>query len=383
MAVYMDYNATTPLDPRVRDTMTPWLEEKFGNASSREYEWGWEAAEAIELARRDVSDFAGAVSHEVVFLSGATEALNTVLRSYVGFEGWSHKKIITCATEHDAVLAPAAYLCRNSGVELEILPVDSVGRIDLARLEQALRLRRGALMVAMFANNEIGTVHPVADIAAIVHAADGTLLCDATQAFGKLPLDLTQLDADFVTLSAHKICGPKGVGALLVKRDPGTPLEPLIMGGGQERGGRGGTLNVPAIVGFGEACRIAGLERATEAQRVGELRDYLEDAIFSRVDRTWGNGNRADRLKGTSNIGFSGVNARTLIRDMHDIAVSTRSACSSGDDAPSHVLRAIGLSDDDAASCIRFSLGRFTTRAQVEYAVEKVIRSVHRLRTLA
>lgn len=320
-------------------------------------------------------------SGEVVFVSGATEALNTVIRGYVGFDGWASKKIVTCPTEHDAVLAPCRYLCDRTGVALEILPVDDVGRVDLADLSASLAAAPGALVALMAANNEIGTLHPMRDIADVVHAAGGLFLCDTTQAVGKLPLDLRAEGIDFATVSAHKVYGPKGVGALVTgSAGAESAIEPLIRGGGQERGMRGGTLNVPGIVGLGEACRLAGECLDDDVRRMRTLRDRLEDGITAQLTETWVNGDRSNRLCNTSSLGFKGVDARTLIRDMHDVAVSTRSACSSARSGPSHVLKAIGLGEEDAYSCVRFSLGRFTTEDEIDYAIEKVVVSVHRLR---
>ncbi|HEY0035517.1 MAG TPA: cysteine desulfurase family protein [Longimicrobium sp.] len=381
MAVYLDHNATTPLDPRIRAALEPWAGQRFGNSSSRDHRWGWDAAEAVEAARAQVAEALNAPVDGVTFTSGATEALNTVIRGYVGFDGWAGKKIVTCATEHEAVLAPCRYLCERTCVALEILPVDEAGRVDLDRLRASLAGAPGALVALMAANNETGTLHPLREIADVVHAAEGIFLSDTTQAVGKLPLDLRAAGADFATVSAHKVYGPKGVGALMdcsgARRGP---IEPLILGGGQERGVRGGTLNVPGIVGLGEACRLVQECLDEDIQRMQTLRDRLEHGILSRVDETWVNGDPSSRLCNTSNVGFRGVDARVLIRDMHDVAVSTRSACSSGHSGPSHVLKAMGLSDDDAYSCVRFSLGRFTTEDEIDYAIEKVVISARKLR---
>lgn len=380
MTVYLDHNATTPLDRRVRQAAEPWLSEHWGNPSSREHRWGWDAADGIEEARNAVRHSVGDCLQQVTFVSGSTEALNTVLRSYVGLGKRSEKWIVTCATEHDAVLAPSRYLAQRANINLLILPVDRLGHLDTSVLAVALERVAGALVVVMAANNEIGTVHPTRRIAEVAHAAGCAFLCDTTQAFGKLEVSLSAGGMDFATISAHKIHGPKGVGALLVRRGLEQELEPLILGGGQEHGRRGGTLNVPGIVGFGEACRLVEENLKEETMRIGLLRDRLEDGIFSQVPRTWVNGDRANRLCNTTNIGFKGVDARTMIRDMHDVAVSTRSACSSGNSGPSHVLKAIGLSDEDAYSCIRFSIGRFTTQEEIDYAIGKVVTSAHKLR---
>jgi cysteine desulfurase len=316
----------------------------------------------------------------LTFVCGATEALNTVLRGYIGFAGWNRKKVVTCTTEHEAVLAPIQHLQRHTGVAVEVLSVDASGRLDVESVRSAVD-RPGVLLAIMQANNEIGTVHPIGRIADVVHAAGGYLLCDTTQAFGKMPVDVRAMGIDVAVMSAHKIYGPKGVGALLRGSDA-FPLEPLILGGGQERGLRGGTLNVPGIVGLGEACRILESQLDADIALMTRLRNRLEDTILADVPDTWVNGDRQQRLCNTTNIGFKAVDARTLIRDMHDIAVSTRSACSSGNGGPSHVLKAIGLSDEDAYSCIRFSVGRFTTDEEIDYAISKVVTSVHKLRSL-
>jgi cysteine desulfurase len=383
ITAYLDCNATTPLAARVREVMEPWLGGQFGNASSRDHKLGWAASEAVERSRSAVAAAVGFGGGEVMFMSGATEALNTVLRSYVGYGNCGSKKLVICATEHAAVLTTSVFLCEKTGVDLEILPVDRLGHVSIEGLSAVLEGTRGALVAIMAANHEIGTVHKVGMISEIVHAANGLLLCDTTQAIGKCTLEFWADKMDYSVVSAHKIYGPKGAGALLSYSDESTSrLEPLILGGGQERGRRGGTCNIPGIVGLSEACRLVTECRESDAQRVSSLRDRLEDGILTQLSDTWINGDRAARLCNTSNIGFMDIDARALIRDMHDIAVSTRSACSSGDTGPSHVLKAIGLSDEDASSCIRFSLGRFTTDTEIDYAIEKVVGSVHKLRRL-
>ncbi|CAL1241966.1 cysteine desulfurase family protein [Candidatus Methylocalor cossyra] len=382
MPVYLDHNATTPVDPRVRDAMQPWLTDRYGNPSSRDHALGWDAEEAVAEARAVVAGLVQGQAGELIFTSGATEGLNTALRSFVGYRDWDRKRIITCATEHDAVLAPCRRLAELTGVEVQVLPVDGLGHVDLDRLEAVLGASDKATLVAiMAANNETGTLHPVRKIAEVVHAAGAVFLCDITQAVGKVAVNLHEEGIDLAAFSAHKVYGPKGVGALFVRGGVSqTRLEPLILGGGQEQGFRGETLNVPGIVGFGEACRIAQNGWQGEAERVGRLRDRLEQTLLAELPDTWVNGDRENCIPNTTNIGFAGIDARTLIRDMHDIAVSTRSACSSGSSGPSHVLKALGLSDDEAQACIRFSLGRFSTLDDVDYAVANIMASVHRLR---
>ena len=376
---YLDCNATTREAPDVRAAVRRAQADVWGNASSRDHSVGWEAAHAVEDARSLVADAFHRQPRQVAFTSGATESINTVVRSFVGYDGWDRKAIVTAAAEHDAVLAPARELAARTGVRLTILPVDAAGHVRLDHLTAALRASSQALVVLAAANSEIGTLYDLPEIVDVVQAARAVFLCDTTQAVGKHPVDLPAA-VDFATISAHKCYGPKGIGALLM-RDPaaGRP-EPLLFGGGQERGLRGGTLNVPGIVGMGEACRLVSECLDDDMARMQRLRDRLEDGIVAQLPNVWINGDRGNRLCNTSSMGFTAVDARALIRDMHDIAVSTRSACSSGDSGPSHVLKAIGLSDADAYSCIRFSLGRFTTLDEIDYAVGKVVASAHKLR---
>jgi cysteine desulfurase len=334
----------------------------------------------VEEARARVQRVVGSDGYDVTFVSGATEALCTVLRGYATSASCSRKKIITCATEHDAVLSTSRYLSSSMGVEVSTLAVDKRGNLDASDLRSALDGSTGALVVLMAANNEIGTMHRIREISELVHATGALFLCDTTQAFGKTHLSLREDGVDFATISSHKIHGLSGSGALVVRKELLDIFEPLIVGGGQERGRRGGTVNVPGIVGLGEACRLVLEHLPEDMERMGWLRDRLEDGIRSQFPDSWINGDQSSRLPNTSNIGFKGVDARTLIRDMHDIACSTRSACSSGNTGPSHVLKAIGLSDEDAYSCIRFSLGRFTTEEEIDYTINKVVTSVHKLR---
>jgi cysteine desulfurase len=381
MFVYLDCNATTPLDPRVTVVMQPWLGESFGNPSSRNHKWGWDAAEAIEDARAAVAEVINADSNEIIFTSGATEGLNAAIKGFAGYQNWQNKKIITCATEHDAVLAPCYQLAKATGIEVQVLGVDHRGHIDFQHLTASLITDKQTLVIFMAANNEIGTIHPLNEIAEMVHTAGAIFLCDLTQAVGKLPINVHDRGIDIAVFSAHKMYGPKGVGALFIRRGGSKiEFETLIVGGGQEHGLRGGTQNVPGIAGFGEACRIAQLEWTLEAERVEQLRNRLERTLIAELADVWINGDRENRITNTSNIGFADVNASILIRTMFDIAVSTRAACSSGHTGPSHVLKAIGLSDEKAYSSVRFSLGRFTTEDEVDYAVNKVIAAMYKLR---
>jgi cysteine desulfurase len=376
--VYLDYNATSPLDERVLRRIQPFLLDSFGNASSRDHAYGWDAFEAVEEARAQVAALINSRSGEIVFTSGATESINQALQG-VARRGW--RALVAAATEHEAVLETCRHIRNCLGAALELLPVDGAGGVDPTVWKRAVESAPRVLACLMSGNHETGVIPTIQRDTRTTQAASSLLFSDLTQAAGKIPIDVRAMGIDLAVFSAHKMCGPKGVGALFIRGgEPPIELEPLIRGGGQERGLRGGTLNVPGIVGFGEACRIALLELNVEAERVGRLRDRLENTLLSELPDIWINGDRANRLHNTSNIGFAGVNARTLISDMHDIAASTRSACSSSSQGPSHVLKAMGLTDEQAYSCIRFSLGRFTTEEEIDYAIQKVIASVTKLR---
>ncbi len=377
--IYLDHNSTTSLDRRVFEKMVPHFIHKWGNPSSRDHAFGWDAAEAVEDARGQVADLLGARPNEIILTGGATESINCALRDLVGSTDAKHA--ITSLTEHEAVLETCRLISARTGLGIDIQPVDRMGRVNPDAVAVQCKTGETAFVSLMLANNEIGTIHPIRQFAQAAHVAGAVFFSDLTQAAGKIPIDVRKLGLDLASFSAHKLYGPKGVGALFIRGgEPEIKLEPFIVGGGQERGLRAGTLNVPGIVGFGEACRIAKLEMAGDNARIGKLRDTLESALLAELPDIWINGDRENRLSNTSNIGFRGVDARTLIRDMHDIAVSTKSACSSGDPSPSHVLKAIGLTDDEAYSCIRFSLGRFTTEQEIGYAIGKVIASVKKLR---
>lgn len=373
--VCLDNNATTPVDPRVLERMLPFLSRAHGNPASRDHAFGWEAADAVEEARTHVAALINASPADIFVTSGATESANLTVKGL----SLSPNAVATFATEHEAVLGPCRQL---KGTAVRYLRIDREGRIGVEQLGALLEKEPCGLVALMLANNETGVIHPVREVARVARDAGALFFSDITQAAGKIPIDVRAMGIDLAAFSAHKMYGPKGVGALFVRGgEPKIELEPLIVGGGgQERGLRGGTLNVPAIVGFGEACHIAQLEMKDEAERVGKLRDKLEQALLAELPDIWIDGDRANRLYNTSNIGFAGVDARTLIRDMHDIAVSTRSACSSSSQGPSHVLKAMGLTDEQAYSCVRFSLGRFTTEEEIDYTIQKVIASVTKLR---
>ncbi|MDB5105342.1 MAG: aminotransferase class [Fibrobacteres bacterium] len=387
--LYLDHNATTPLDPRVLDAMLPWLRDKWGNASSRDHAYGWDARDAVEEARFQVAGLLNAGHHEIVFTSGATESIHIVLNGMfpphtypsgypdpggapgVSVGGGTDSGLALSAVEHEALLGAAGTL-KARGVPVDILGVDARGRLDPAALEGVLSARKPRLLALMAANNETGVTFPLAECAARAHAHGALFLTDAAQGLASISLDAAAQGFDFAALSAHKFYGPKGIGALYVRGGPAAiPLEPSLAGGGQEGGLRPGTLNVPAIVGFGEACRLALAERDGESARARGLRDRFEAELMARFPEVRVNGDREARLANTSNLLFPGADARTLIRGMHDVAASTRSACSSGASGPSHVLKAIGLADGDAYASIRFSLGRFTTAAEIDEAVAK------------
>lgn len=378
--IYLDYAATTPIDPRVREKMEPYLGADFGNPGSRDHRFGWDAAKAVEEARFHVAELIGATSAEIIFTSCATESINLAIKGLaIGHED-DKNHLVTTTVEHEAVLETCHQLAANSNVGIDYVPVDSAGRVDLDALGKHLRPGKTSLVCLMYANNELGTIYPIRQAAAHAHAAGALFFCDATQAVGKLPIDVRADGIDLLAFSAHKLCGPKGVGALYVRAgEPKISLQPLIAGGGQERGLRSGTLNVAGLVGLGEACRIAAAEMRADVIRVQGLRNRFEDNILAALPTAVINGRAAERLPSITNICFPKVDARTLIRDMHDVAVSTRSACSSDAATPSHVLKALGLSDDLAYSSLRISVGRFTTEAEIDEATSKLLRSVTKL----
>ncbi len=371
--VYLDNHATTPLDPRVLDAMMPYLTTKFGNAASRSHSFGWEAEKAVEDARKKVAALVGAEPREIVFTSGATESDNLAIKGVAEARGGGH--IVTAATEHKAVLDTCHALERR-GFEVTYLPVRQDGLVDLDALAEAITPRT-ILVSIMHANNEIGTVQPLEEIGQVCAERGVPFHTDAAQRPAKVSGGIA-----LMSLSAHKIYGPKGIGALYVRRKPRVPLAAQMDGGGHERGLRSGTLNVPAIVGFGEACAIAAREGAAESARVAGLRDRLEARLLS-VPGARVNGSRDHRLPNNLNISFPGVDSESLLMALPEVAISSGSACSSATLAPSHVLRAIGLPEDASRAAVRFGLGRFTTEDDVDYAAERVAQAVMRLRALS
>lgn len=381
LPIYMDNLATTPVDPRVIEAMLPYLTDHFGNAASKTHAFGWKAAEAVERGRAQVASLIGArSSREIIFTSGATEANNLAIKGVAEFQD-KGKHLVTCVTEHKSVLDCCRGL-EERGYQVTYLPVDEWGHIDVEQLRAALRPET-ILISIMAANNEIGTIQPLQEIGALAKERGILWHCDAAQAVGKIDLDVEELGVDLLSISGHKIYAAKGTGALYVRsRRPRVRLQAQIEGGGQERGLRSGTLNVPGIVGLGNACELCR-EGKEERERVTGLRDRLEEEIASRLDGTRLNGHSCARLPGCLNMSFSGVDGAELLMAFRDVALSSGAACSSGDSAPSHVLKAIGVPDELARASLRFGLGRFNNCEEVNYVVERVVGEVKGLRGLA
>lgn len=381
LPVYMDNHATTRVDPRVVQAMLPWFTEKFGNAASVSHSIGREAADAVESARAQVAGLLNTQSRCVVFTSGATEADNLALKGVLQAAG-SEGHLVTNAAEHRAVLDPAARLERR-GYEVTILPVDRDARVDPSAVAAALRPDT-RLVSVMLANNEVGSINRIAEIAAVCRNRGVLLHVDAAQAAGRTPVDVAELGVDLLSLSAHKVYGPKGVGALWIRRDGRrVQFESQIDGGGHERGLRSGTLPVPLIVGFGAACDIAGDSLQAESEQLGRLRDKLWDGLCENLDGIQLNGHPRQRLTGNLNVSFEGVDGDALMTGLKDLAVSSGSACTSANPEPSHVLRAMGLGDALTRASLRFGLGRFNTEEEVDFAIGYVTDAVRRLRKLA
>ena len=378
--IYLDNLATTRVDPRVVDAMLPYFAEHFGNAASKTHAFGWTAAEAVEQARSEVASLIGAATaKEVVFTSGATEANNLALKGVAAVYGARGNHIITSAIEHKAVLDCCRGL-QSHGYEVTCLPVDHYGMVDLKQLRETITPRT-ILVSIMAANNEIGTVQPLAEIGALTKENGILWHCDAAQAVGKIELNVEELGVDLLSLSAHKIYGPKGVGALYVRgRRPRVRLQPQLEGGGQERGLRSGTQNVPGIVGLGKACQLCWQHLECEGHRLGALRQRLHHGLVSRIGGVHLNGHPYQRLPGNLNLSFTQTDGAALVAALRDIALSSGAACTSGSTKPSHVLQAIGLEDDLAFASLRLGLGRFNTEEEIDYVVERVAMEVNRLR---
>jgi len=382
LPVYMDNQATTAVDPRVLDAMLPYFTEKFGNAASRNHEFGWKAEEAVENARGHIARLIHASPREIVFTSGATESDNLAIKGVAEAHRAKGNHIITQVTEHKAVLDSCKRL-EKYGYEVTYLPVSSGGLIDLDELRRAITPKT-ILISVMYANNEIGVIQPIAEIGRIAKERKILFHCDAVQAIGKIPVDVQKDGIDLLSISAHKMYGPKGIGALYVRRkDPRVDLAPQIDGGGHERGMRSGTLNVPGIVGLGKACEICQKEIPEESPRLARMRERLKESIMSRLEGTAVNGSLAHRLPNNLNLSFSGVEGEALLMGINDVAVSSGSACTSAMIEPSYVLRALGVSDDLSHSSIRFGIGRFNTDEEVDYVADRVVETVKRLRELS
>src|SRR6266496_2332996 len=379
--IYMDYHATTPVDPRVLEAMLPYFREELGNAASKSHVFGWRAEEAVEGARAEVGKLIGASAKEIVFTSGATESNNLAVKGAAHFYKDKGRHLVTCKTEHKAVL-DSMHRLEREGFEVTYLPVGKDGRVDPADVERALRPDT-ILVSIMHANNEVGVVHPVEEIGRITRQKGVAFHCDAVQSVGKLPFDVEKLNVDLASISAHKMYGPKGVGALYVRRKPRVRLIAEMDGGGHERGYRSGTLNVPGIVGLGKACELGRLEMAEEAACVGALRDRLRRGLEAGLDLLTVNGSLEHRLPGSLNVSFAYVEGEALMMAVKDVAVSSGSACTSASLEPSYVLRAMGVSEDLAHSSIRFGLGRFTTDEEIEFVTRLVVDKVKKLREMS
>ena len=382
LPIYLDHNATTPVDPRVLEAMLPYFQDKFGNAASRNHQFGWVAEEAVDQARQQVAGLIGANPKEIIWTSGATESNNLAIKGVAEMYQDKGKHIITAVHEHKAVIDPCKRLQRN-GFDVTWLEPGSDGVIRAQQIADAIR-DDTILVTIMWANNEIGTINEVPQIGQLCKDKGVLFHTDATQAVGKIPTDVEQAGIDLLSASAHKIYGPKGVGCLYVRRrKPRVRLVPIIDGGGHERGMRSGTLNVPGIVGMGEAAEICSREMATEGPRLRVLRDKLENEITGQLDEVAVNGSLDERLPQTSNISFPYVEGESMMMAIKEVAVSSGSACTSASLEPSYVLKSLGLGDDLAHSSIRFGLGRFTTEEEIDYTIDKVIKGVRKLREMS
>jgi cysteine desulfurase len=382
LPIYLDHNATTPCDPRVVDAMIPYFTQNFGNAASRNHPFGWQAEEAVDYAREQVAKLIGADPKEVIFTSGATEADNLAIKGVYEMYASKGNHIITCNIEHKAVLDTCKHL-EKLGAEVTYLKVKPNGLIDLQELEAAMKPTT-ILVALMYANNEIGTVMPMKEISKIAKKHGALVFSDATQAVGKIPVDVNKDGIDLLALTAHKMYGPKGVGALYVRRkNPRVKVTAQMDGGGHERGMRSGTLNVPGIVGFGKACELCLAEMDQDAKRLSKLRDKLETSLM-KLEEAYVNGDKDHRLPHVSNISFKYVEGEGLLMGFNkEIALSSGSACTSASLEPSYVLKALGLGDDLAHSSLRFGLGRYTTEEQIDYTIEQVSKTVTKLREMS
>jgi cysteine desulfurase len=382
LPIYFDNHATTQVDPRVVQAMLPYFTDKYGNAASRNHEYGWKAEEAVENARGQIAKLINATPKEIVFTSGATESTNLAIKGIAEMYREKGNHIITQVTEHKATLDTCKRL-EKYGYEVTYLPVEKDGRINLDELRKAITPKT-ILISIMYANNEIGVVQPIAEIGKIAKEKGIFFHVDGVQAIGKIPVDVQKDGIDMMSISGHKIYGPKGVGALYVRRkNPRVQLSAIIDGGGHERGMRSGTLNVPGIVGLGKACELCQHEMVAETEKLSRLRDRLKESIMSRLDETFINGSMTHRLPHNINISFAYVEGESLLMGINDIAVSSGSACTSATLEPSYVLKALGVGEDLAHTSIRFGLGRFNTEEEVDYVADRVVETVQRLRELS
>src|SRR5713101_5133988 len=382
LPIYMDNHATTPVDPRVLEEMMPYFTGKFGNSASRNHEFGWLAEEAVETARERIAKLVGATAKEIIFTSGATESDNLAIKGVAEMYKEKGNHIITAVTEHKAVLDTGKRL-EKYGYRVTYMAVQKDGLIDLEELKHVMD-DKTILVTIMAANNEIGVVQPIAEIGKLCRERGVIFHTDATQAVGKIPIDVNKMNIDVMSISAHKMYGPKGVGALYVRRkNPRVQISAIIDGGGHERGMRSGTLNVPGIVGLGKACQLCMEEMAKESCRLAGLRNRLRDNIMGRLDEVYINGSMEHRLPGNLNISFAYVEGESLLMGINDVAVSSGSACTSATLEPSYVLKALGTGDDLAHSSIRFGIGRFNSEAEVDYVADRVVETVERLRELS
>jgi cysteine desulfurase len=382
LPIYMDNHATTAVDPRVLEAMLPYFTSEFGNAASRNHQFGWQAEEGVETAREQIAKLVGATAKEIIFTSGATESDNLAIKGVAEMYREKGNHIITAATEHKAVLDTCKRL-EKYGYKVTYLPVQKDGLVDLEDLKRAFT-DKTILVTIMYANNEIGVLQPVEEIGKLCRERGVLFHSDATQAVGKVPVDVNKQNIDIMSISAHKMYGPKGVGALYVRRkNPRVQLAAIIDGGGHERGMRSGTLNVPGIVGLGKAAEIAGSDMPQESCRLAGLRNRLKDKLLNGLDEVYVNGSMEHRLPGNLNVSFLYVEGESLLMGINDVAVSSGSACTSATLEPSYVLKALGLGDDLAHSSIRFGLGRFNTEAEVDYVAERLVDVVSKLRELS
>jgi len=379
--VYLDYQATTPMDPRVLEAMMPFFTEKFGNPHSRNHEYGWEAEEGVEKARQQIADLIGGDEREIVFTSGATESNNLAIGGVARFYKDQRDHIVTLVTEHKCVLDTCRHL-EQEGFKVTYLPVLQNGLVDLAALEAAIT-ERTVIVSIMAANNEIGVIQPLAEIGALCRKKGAFFHSDCAQAFGKIPLDVEAMKIDLMSISGHKIYGPKGIGALFVRRRPRVRLQAMIHGGGQERGMRSGTLPTPLCVGLGKAAELAKNEMAAEATRMKALRDRFLATINAKLPEVFLNGDLENRLPSNLNLSFAYVEGEGLMMGIKDLSVSSGSACTSASLEPSYVLRALGVEEELAHTSLRIGFGRFTTEAEVDYAAERIIQAVSKLRAMS